>query len=124
MKVKTKKDRRRRIALRQRTPLKGTAARPRLAVFRSAAHISAQVIDDDTGTTVAAASSVEPSVKGAFADGARGGNKAGAQTIGKLVAERAIEKGVTSVVFDRGGFLYHGRVRSVADAAREAGLKF
>ena len=124
MKGKTKKDRRRRIALRQRTPLKGTAGRPRLAVFRSAAHISAQVIDDDTGTTMAAASSVEPSAKASFADGDRGGNKAGAEAIGKLVAERAIEKGVTSVVFDRSGFLYHGRVRCVADAAREAGLKF
>jgi large subunit ribosomal protein L18 len=124
MRVKTKKDRRRRIALRQRTPLKGTSARPRLAVFRSASHISAQVIDDATGTTMASASSVEPSVRAGFAEGVRGGNKGGAQAVGKLVAERALEKGITSVVFDRGGFLYHGRVRSVADAARGAGLKF
>jgi len=124
MRVKTKKDRRRRIALRQRTPLKGTAARPRLAVFRSAAHMSAQVIDDEQGATLAAASSVEPSVRAGFTNGARGSNKDGARAIGKLVAERALEKGITTVVFDRGGFLYHGRVRCVADAAREAGLKF
>ena len=124
MKVKTKKDRRRRISLRQRKKIGGTAERPRLAVFRSLAHISAQVIDDTTGTTVASASSTEPSVKASFADGARGGNVAGALVIGKLVAERTLEKGITSVVFDRSGFLYHGRVRKVADAARDAGLKF
>ena len=124
MKIKTKKDRRRRISLRQRKKIGGTSERPRLAVFRSLAHISAQVIDDTTGTTVASASSTEPSVKASFADGARGGNVAGAQVIGKLVAERTLGKGITSVVFDRSGFLYHGRVRTVADAARGAGLKF
>jgi large subunit ribosomal protein L18 len=124
MKVKTKKDRRRRIALRRRKIIKGTSDRPRLAVFRSLSHISAQVIDDMTGTTVASASSTEPTVKAGLAAGARGGNVAGAQAIGQLVAERALEKGITSVVFDRGGFLYHGRVRKVADAARDAGLKF
>ena len=124
MKVKTKKDRRRRIALRQRKIIKGTSDRPRLAVFRSLSHISAQVIDDMTGTTVASASSTEPTVKAGLAAGARGGNVAGAQAGGQLVAERALEKGITSVVFDRGGFLYHGRVRKVADAARDAGLKF
>jgi large subunit ribosomal protein L18 len=124
MKVKTKKDRRRRISLRQRKKVGGTAERPRLVVFRSLAHISAQVIDDTTGTTVASASSTEPSVKAGFTAGGRGGNVAGAQVIGKLVAERTLEKGITSVVFDRGGFLYHGRVRMVADAARDAGLKF
>ncbi len=124
MKVKTKQDRRRRIALRQRKKIAGTTERPRLAVFRSLAHISAQVIDDSTGRTLASASSTEPSVKAGYADGARGGNVAGAQVIGKLVAERTLEKGITSVVFDRGGFLYHGRVRTVADAAREGGLKF
>ena len=124
MRVKTKKDRRRRIALRQRKKIKGTPARPRLAVFRSLGHISAQVIDDTTSTTVASASSTEPAVKASFADGAGGGNAAGAQVIGALVAERTLEKGITSVVFDRGGFLYHGRVRKVADAARDAGLKF
>ncbi len=124
MKVKTKKDRRRRISLRQRKKIGGTAERPRLAVFRSLAHISAQVIDDTTGTTVTSASSTEPSVRASFTDGAGGGTVAGAQVIGKLVAERTLEKGITSVVFDRGGFLYHGRVRKVADAARDAGLKF
>ena len=123
MKVKTKKDRRRRISLRQRKKIGGTARRPRLAVFRSLAHISAQVIDDTTGTTVASASSTEPSVKASFTAGG-GGNVAGAQVIGKLVAERTLEKGITSVVFDRGGILYHGRVRKLADAARDAGLKF
>ena len=124
MKVKTKKDRRRRISLRQRKKIGGTAERPRLAVFRSLAHISAQVIDDTTGTTVASASSTEPSVKASFTAGGGGGNVAGAQDIGKLVAQRTLKKGITSVVFDRGGFLYHGRVRKVADAARDAGLKF
>ncbi len=124
MRVKTKKDRRRRIALRLRKKVQGTAERPRLVVFRSLAHISAQVINDTTGTTVVSASSTEPSVKASFTDGGGGGNVAGAQVIGKLVAERTLEKGITSVVFDRGGFLYHGRVRKVADAARDAGLKF
>ncbi len=124
MKVKTKKDRRRRITLRQRKKITGTSERPRLAVFRSLGHVSAQVIDDVTGTTIAAASSTEPSVKASFADGARGGNVGGAQVIGTLVAERTLGKGITTVVFDRGGFLYHGRVRKVADAARDAGLKF
>ena len=124
MKVKTKKDRRRRISLRQRKKIGGTAERPRLAVFRSLVHISAQVIDDTTGTTVASASSTEPSVKASCSAGGGGGNVAGAQVIGKLVAERTPEEGITSVVFDRGGFLYHGRVRKVADAARDAGLKF
>ena len=124
MKVKTKKDRRERIRLRQRRRLRGTSERPRLAVARSLAHISAQVIDDDSGRTLASASSLESSVKAAFADGARGGNVAGAQVVGRLVAERLLQQGVRQVVFDRGGVLYHGRVRSVAEAAREAGLEF
>ena len=124
MKVKTKKDRRTRIRLRQRQRVAGTADRPRLAVTRSLAHISAQVIDDMAGRTIDSASSVEASIRGKFEDGARGGNKAGAVVIGTVVAERALKEGVKQVVFDRGGFLYHGRVRSVAEAAREAGLKF
>jgi len=124
MKVKTKKDRRTRVRLRQRQRIGGTPERPRLAVSRSLAHISAQVIDDRAGRTIAAASSTEPAVKGRFEDGARGGNKAGARIVGAVVAERALQAGVTRVVFDRGGFLYHGRVRSVAEAAREAGLEF
>ena len=124
MKVKTKKDRRRRISLRQRKKIKGTAERPRLSVFRSLTHISVQLIDDVAGCTVASASSTEPTVRAIFSDGARGGNLGGAEVVGKLAAERTLEKGITSVVFDRGGFLYHGRVRKVADAARDAGLKF
>ncbi len=108
---------RRRIHIRIRKKLSGTAERPRLAVFRSIKHIYAQVIDDRTGTTLVSASSAE---KGS----GNGGNVAGAKAIGKLVAERAKEKGIGAVVFDRGGFLYHGRVKALADAAREAGLQF
>lgn len=124
MRVTTKKDRRTRVRLRQRQRIAGTAERPRLAVNRSLAHISAQVIDDRAGRTIASASSTEPAVRGRFEDGARGGNKAGARIVGAVVAERALTKGVKRVVFDRGGFPYHGRVRSVADAAREGGLEF
>jgi large subunit ribosomal protein L18 len=124
MKVKTKKDRRERIRLRQRRRLSGTPERPRLAVVRSLAHISVQAIDDAAGRTVISASSMESSVKAALADGAGGGNTAGAQVVGRLVAERLLQQGIKRVVFDRGGVLYHGRVRSVADAAREAGLEF
>lgn len=124
MRVKTKKDRRTRVRLRQRQRISGTAERPRLAVSRSLAHISVQVIDDRAGRTVASASSAEPAVKARFEDGAGGGNKAGARIVGAIVAERALQEGVKRVVFDRGGFLYHGRVRSVADAAREGGLEF
>jgi large subunit ribosomal protein L18 len=124
MRVQTKKDRRTRIRLRQRQRIDGTAERPRLAVTRSLTHISAQVIDDLAGQTLASASSTEPSIKAKFQDGAKGGNKGGALVIGTIVAERALKEGVKKVVFDRGGFLYHGRVRSVAEAAREAGLEF
>jgi large subunit ribosomal protein L18 len=124
MKINTKKDRRHRIKLRLRKRVTGTAERPRLSIFRSVSHIYAQVIDDATGVTVVSASSVEPGVKGTFADGARSGNIAGAKAVGAIVAERLKEKGITRVVFDRGGFLYHGRVKAVADAAREAGLEF
>ena len=124
MKVKTKKARRTRVRLRQRQRIRGTAERPRLAVSRSLENISAQVIDDQTGRTIAAASSTEPALKALLKNGARGGNTAGARVIGQAVAERLIALGVKQVVFDRGGFLYHGRVRSVAEAAREAGLEF
>jgi len=93
-------------------------------VFRSVTHIYAQVIDDMTGQTLASASSVETTLKGAFAKGVRGGNLKGAEAIGKAIAERSKEKGITRVVFDRSGFLYHGRIRAVADAARKAGLEF
>ncbi|MCC7415970.1 MAG: 50S ribosomal protein L18 [Acidobacteria bacterium] len=124
MKIKTKNDRRVRIQLRQRTRLSGTPERPRLSVFRSVGHIYAQVIDDLDGRTLASASTVEPSLKQAFAKGVRGGNLKGAEAIGRTIAERSIEKGITRVVFDRSGFLYHGRIRAVADAARKAGLEF
>jgi large subunit ribosomal protein L18 len=113
-----KKEIRNRIHQRIRRKLSGTPARPRLAVFRSVAHIYAQVIDDTAGATIVSASSVDKGAK------TNGGNIAAAKTIGKLVAERAKEKGVKSVVFDRGGYQYHGRVKALADAAREAGLEF
>lgn len=124
MKIKTKQDRRERIRLRQRKRVRGTSERPRLAVFRSLSHIYVQVIDDLAGTTIASASSTEPSLKGSFSGAVRGGNNAGARAIGKTIAERLLEKGIKQVVFDRGGFLYHGRTRAVAEAAREAGLEF
>jgi large subunit ribosomal protein L18 len=106
-----------RVHKRIRARVKGTPARPRLAVFRSVKHIYAQVIDDLKGHTLAAASSSEANSK-------NGGNVAGAKEIGKLVADRAKEKGINTVVFDRGGYHYHGRVKALAEAAREAGLVF
>jgi len=124
MRIKTKKDRRERVRLRQRKRVTGTADRPRLAVYRSVAHIHVQVIDDLAGRTLVSASSVEPAVKAHMAGAARPGNRAGAQLLGRIVAERLLAKGIAQVVFDRGGVLYHGRVRALADAAREAGLKF
>jgi large subunit ribosomal protein L18 len=93
--------------------------RARLSVFRSSKNIYAQVIDDATGVTVAAASTLEGA-----RDGLKGSDKEAAERVGKLVAERALEKGVTDVVFDRGGYIYHGRIKALADAAREAGLNF
>ncbi|MER3452297.1 MAG: 50S ribosomal protein L18 [Acidimicrobiia bacterium] len=104
---------------RVRKKVVGTPERPRLAVFRSNKHISAQVIDDTTGRTLAAASTVERELRTGPT-----GNKDAAARVGRLVAERAKAKGITRVVFDRGGFLYHGRVAALADAAREAGLEF
>ncbi len=124
MKIKTTKDRRTRIALRQRKRIGGTAERPQLRVFRSVSHIYAQVIDDMTGSTLASAASTEPALKSAFEGTTRGGNVAGAKALGKTIAERLKAKGITRVVFDRGGFLYHGRIKAVAEAAREAGLEF
>jgi large subunit ribosomal protein L18 len=124
MRIKTKDDRRQRIKYRLRKRTIGSTERPRLTVFRSVSHIYVQVVDDASGQTIAAASSVEPAVKGALKKNASGGNIAGAKMIGKTIAERLIEKGVKRVVFDRNGFLYHGRVKAVADAAREAGLEF
>jgi large subunit ribosomal protein L18 len=109
-----------RIHTRIRRKVKGTPERPRLAVFRSVKHIYAQVIDDTAGHTVVAASSSEK----VAATGKSGGNMSGAKAIGKLVAERAKDKGIKAVVFDRGGYHYHGRVKALAEAAREAGLEF
>jgi large subunit ribosomal protein L18 len=104
---------------RVRKNVRGTTARPRLAVFRSNRHITAQVIDDGTGKTLAAASTTEADLRGGAT-----GNKDAAAQVGARVAERAKAAGVSKVVFDRGGFLYHGRVAAVADAARENGLEF
>lgn len=99
----------------------GTSARPRLAVFRSMKHIYAQVIDDEQGHTLVAASTLDPGLDGESG----GGNKtAQAKAVGKLVAQRARDKGIQQVVFDRGGYVYHGRVQALAEAAREAGLEF
>ncbi|MDQ8697559.1 50S ribosomal protein L18 [Hyphomicrobium sp. LHD-15] len=107
---------------RVRRTLKARAAgRPRLSIHRSSKHIYAQIIDDAAGTTLAAASSLEKDLRTSLKTGA---DKAAAAAIGKLVAERAVKAGVTSVVFDRGGYLYHGRVKALADAAREGGLSF
>lgn len=115
----SKNKRRIRIHQRIRRKVRGTPERPRLCVYRSLAHIYAQVIDDVHGRTLVSASSMDLA-----AELRSGGNVAGARVIGKLVAERAKEKGVRKVVFDRGGYLYHGRVKALAEAAREAGLEF
>ncbi len=115
----SKDDIRIRIHKRIRQRVSGAPERPRLAVFRSLKHISAQIIDDQSGRTLASASSVQKS-----AGIGSGGNVAGAKQVGKLLAQRAQEKGIKKVVFDRGGYLYHGRVKALADAAREAGLEF
>ena len=124
MRIKTREDRRVRIKFRIRKRVSGSEERPRLTVFRSVAHMYVQVVDDMTGRTIASASTVEPAVKGVLPKKATGGNVEGAKAIGKTIAERLLEKGVKRVVFDRNGFLYHGRVKAVADAAREAGLEF
>ena len=118
MSTSHKLESRRRRHNRVRKRVTGTAARPRLAVFRSAKHISAQVIDDRSGRTLVAASTVEPDLR------ASGGNVAGAEKVGELLAQRAQSAGIETVVFDRGGFMYHGRVAALAEAARNGGLKF
>lgn len=117
MAQKSRTDIRRGVRTRIRKKVRGTAERPRLAVFRSLNHIYAQVIDDVNGKTVATASTME---KGLGVK--NGGNIEAAQTVGKTIAERAIGAGVSSVVFDRGGYVYHGRVKALLDASREAGL--
>ena len=102
-----------------RLKISGTPDCPRLAVFRSAKHIYAQIIDDVAGNTLAAASTLDASLKENY-----GGNKEAAAAVGKIIAEKALEKGIKQVVFDRGGMIYHGRVKALADSAREAGLEF
>ena len=116
---KTKRIARKRRHARVRKTVRGTQARPRLAVFRSNKHITAQIIDDRAGTTLAAASSAEASMRAEAH-----GNIAEAKQVGALLAERAKAKGISTVVFDRGGYLYHGRIAALADAAREGGLEF
>ena len=118
---RTKEDIRTRIHRRIRKRMTGTADRPRLAIFRSQAHIYAQVINDESGTTVCTASSLDEGLKKQMK---RGATVAAAKAVGKLIADRAKEKKVERVVFDRGGFLYHGRIKALADAAREGGLQF
>jgi large subunit ribosomal protein L18 len=108
---------RRAVHTRIRRKVRGTGARPRLAIYRSLNHIYAQLIDDEQGQTLASASTTEKDLRGGT-----GGNVEAAQRVGRAIAERATAKGITSVVFDRGGYRYHGRVKALADAAREAGL--
>lgn len=110
-----------RIHQRLRQKLAGTAERPRLAIYRSIKHVRAQVIDDSKNHTIVSASSLDSDVRKEIKGG---GNVAAAKVVGKIVAERARAKGIEKVVFDRGGYIYHGRVKALADAAREAGLKF
>ncbi|MHB0869677.1 MAG: 50S ribosomal protein L18 [Chloroflexota bacterium] len=105
---------------RLRARLEGTPSRPRLAVFRSLNHVYAQVIDDSTGSTLVAASDVDPAVRAQL----KGNKTEHAKAVGEAVAKRALERGIDRVVFDRGGFQYHGRVKALADAARGAGLEF
>jgi large subunit ribosomal protein L18 len=123
MSVRTKEEIRTRLHDRIRKKLRGTAGRPRLAVFRSGGHIYAQVIDDDEARTLCAASSLDEGVRQA-GRAKSGANVAQAKAVGALIASRAKDKGILAVVFDRGGFQYHGRVKALADAAREAGLQF
>jgi large subunit ribosomal protein L18 len=124
MKIKTKEDRRDRIKLRLRKRIVGTADRPRLTVFRSGGHMYVQAVDDAGGRTLAAASTLEPSARAKMGGKVRGNNIAGAQLVGQTIAERLIGQGLKQAVFDRNGFLYHGRIKAVADAARKAGLEF
>lgn len=117
----SRKEHRKLIHQRVRLHVRGTNERPRLNVFRSLKHIYAQVIDDGGGVTLVSASTRDPEVRKVVASG---GNLAGAKVVGKVIGERARAKGIEKVVFDRGGYKYHGRIKALADAAREAGLKF
>jgi large subunit ribosomal protein L18 len=120
LKEEDRNEARKRRHRRVRKRVRGTPERPRLVVFRSNAHIYAQIVEDTSQRTLAAASSLEPELRGRV----DGGNVAGAREVGSLIAQRALARGITDVVFDRGGYLYHGRVAALADAAREAGLRF
>jgi large subunit ribosomal protein L18 len=119
--IQDRKQRRARIRSRYRGTVQGTADRPRLAVYRSLRYVYAQVIDDEAGVTLVTASSLEKEQAGALK---ATGNRDAGKAIGKLIAERAKERGVSAVVFDRGGFPYHGVIRAIADGAREGGLEF
>ena len=119
--MKDRKQRRDKIKRRSRHQVRGTGARPRLAVFRSLRHLYAQVIDDEKGVTIASVSTLDKASTGELAS--TGGREAG-KKVGELIAERAKSQGVDAVVFDRGGFQYHGVIRAIAEGAREAGLKF
>jgi large subunit ribosomal protein L18 len=119
--VRDRKQRRVRVKRRYRGAVHGTANRPRLSVYRSLRHVYAQIIDDDSGVTLASASTLEKEAAGKLKTT---GNREAGALLGQLIAERAKEHGVESVVFDRGGFRYHGVIRAIADGAREAGLKF
>jgi large subunit ribosomal protein L18 len=119
--AKKRRESRLKRQVRVRRKVQGDAQRPRLCVFRSAKHIYVQIIEDTTGKTLVAASSISKDYEG---DGEYSGNIASAQAVGALIARKALERNITQVVFDRNGFLYHGRVKALADAAREAGLTF
>ena len=121
MGVVTRTERRVRKHVRVRKRVSGTAERPRLNVFRSSKHIYAQIVDDNRGQTLVAASSLSKELDGQFKTGA---NKLAARAVGKLIAQKAKEKSIAKVVFDRGGYVYHGRIKELAEGAREAGLKF
>ena len=115
-------DARQRRKKRVRKKIRGTSEKPRLSVFRSSKHIYAQIVDDTTAKTLVGVSSLSKEIRPGVQN--KGGNKAGAAMVGELIAKRAVEKGIKRVVFDRNGFLYHGRVKTLADSAREHGLEF
>ena len=121
IKKPSKNEARLRKHVRVRKKISGTPEKPRLNVYRSLKHIYAQVIDDKSGRTLVAASTLDEALKGKIQNG---GNKEAAREVGKLIAQRALDKGITSGVFDRGGYIYHGRVKELAEGAREAGLNF
>lgn len=121
IKIQSRNENRKRRHRRVRSKISGTAERPRLNVFRSSRHIYAQVIDDEAGRTLTTASTLDPQLR---AELGRGGNRDAAKKAGELLARRALDLGIKKVVFDRGGYLYHGRVKALADAARENGLNF